>query len=149
VTALFLDSSALARRYLPREPSSSRVKSLCRPAAGTTLLLAGLTPVEIASVFARRVREGRWRVSDRTRAWRVFLIHLRDLYRLIGLSEDVYLLAQELLFRHTLRAADAIQLACALQARAALGEVPLTFVTADRQQARAAQAEGLRVELLA
>lgn len=58
-------------------------------------------------------------------------------------------LAADLVERHRLRAADAVQLAAALRARDALARVEhatdLVFVSEDAAQCRAAEAEGLEV----
>jgi predicted nucleic acid-binding protein len=67
----------------------------------------------------------------------------------IRLSGEILASAQELLFRHPLRAADAVQVACALRTAAVLGASRLTFITADRRQEAAAHIEGLATRLLA
>lgn len=143
-----MDSSALTRRYSPREPGSQRVRALCHPDAGTALLIARFASVEVASAFGRRVREGVWRPSDRTRAWRVFQAHIQQQYRAIRLSDEVYSRAEQLVFQYTLRAADALHVASALVVVSHLKLPALTFVTADHRQAQAAESEGLTVEVI-
>lgn len=56
---LFLDTSALARRYLRAEPDAGHVAALCRPRSGHTLVISRLTSAEIASALARARRAGR------------------------------------------------------------------------------------------
>lgn len=60
-------------------------------------------------------------------------------------ASDCMHLAANLVERHRLRPADAVQLAAALQLRAALPEAEIHFVSSDIEQGRAAEAEGMRV----
>jgi hypothetical protein len=77
VAVLFLDTSALVRRYDPAEPGAARVRSLVRRSSGHTLAIAEITPIEIASAFARKRREGRITPARQTRLWRLFREHWR------------------------------------------------------------------------
>ena len=45
MTAYFLDSSALVKRYVP-EPGTGWVRTVTTPSAGHTLLVAQMMPVE-------------------------------------------------------------------------------------------------------
>ena len=148
---IFLDTSALIRRYDPREPGSERVRELCRRAAGNGLAIARATSVEVASALTRKCREGRFGALERDRHWRVFRGHVRDHYRGITLDDRILMRAEQLLFKYPLRAYDAVQLASAQQTRRfLLGLIPdFRFCTADRTQADAARREGLLVELIA
>jgi predicted nucleic acid-binding protein len=111
-------------------------------------VLARLASVELASGFSRKVRDGTATPSDRDRVWRLFRTHWRSQYEIVSLTEVVYRRAERLLFRHPLRAADALHLASALVAARSRPESGFQFWTADRRQAQAAAAEGLAVELL-
>lgn len=148
MAAIFLDTSALVRRYDKSEPGGARVRSICTPAAGHSLLLARLTSVEVASAFSRKVRDGTIHPADQTRLWQLFRAHWRDQYQVLAMTEDIYVLAERILFRSPLRAFDALQLGCALVVAAQVPHLALEFWTADRQQAQAARAEGLAVELV-
>ena len=148
MATVFLDTSALVRRYDRSEPGAARVRAICRPSSGHTLLLARLASVELASALGRKVRAGTLSVGEQGRLWRLFRTHWRDQYDSVGLSDDVYAHAERLLFRHTLRALDAIHIGCALVVAAQLSAITLQFWTADRQQGQAAGAEGLTVELV-
>jgi predicted nucleic acid-binding protein len=148
MTAIFLDTSALVRRYDRSEPRASRVREICAPARGHTLLLARVASVEVASAFARKARERTLRVADRNRLWRLFRTHWRDQYEVVAMSEDAYAHAERLLFRSPLRALDAIHIGCALVVAARLPQIGVEFWTADKQQAQAAHSEGLVVELV-
>lgn len=143
-------TEALVRRYDTDEPGAARVQALCRPDQGNTLLTLDLTPVEVASAFARKVREQRFDERRRDALWRQFVAHRRRQYQTVRLVAWVHSRAQQLLFAHPLRAYDALQLAAALHIA---GTVPqsamdLRFCTADPAQATAANDEGLAVDLI-
>ena len=148
MAAIFIDTSALVRRYDRAEPGSSRVRAICAPARGHTLLVAQIASVEFASALARKARDRTIRMADRSRLWRLFRAHWRDQYHVVPLTDDAYGQAERLLFRHTLRALDALHIGCALVVAAALPQIGLEFWTADNQQASAARNEGLTVELV-
>ena len=148
MAVIFLDTSALVRRYDRMEPGSSRVRAICAPAQGNTLLLARVASVEVASAFARKVRHRTIRAADRTRLWRLFRAHWRDQYRVVALTEDAHVHAERLLFRSPIRTLDALHVGCALVVAARLPEVQLEFWTADKQQAEAARSQRLTVELV-
>jgi predicted nucleic acid-binding protein len=151
MAVLALDTSALIRRYDRREAGSAAVRTLCRRATGHSLLIAQVTPVEVASALARKGREGLIGPSELDQIWRLFRQHRRLQYRVLAVTEVVYARAERLLFTHSLRAYDAIQLATALAAADLLRGLTadFRFCTADRLQANAARAEGLTVELIA
>jgi predicted nucleic acid-binding protein len=149
MAAVFLDTSALLRRYDATEPGSSRVRAVCDPAARHTLLLTQLTPVEVASALQRKRREAALTARDLQRIWRLFLAHRHSQYRRLVLTEACCLRAEALVGSYPLTAADALQLACALAGAEELGtQVRLQFWTADTQQAGAARREGLHVEFV-
>src|SRR6266498_3761966 len=118
MAVLFFDSSALIRRYTRTEPGARRVRLLCSRRAGHTVIISRLSRVEVASAFARKLREGVIDRRVRNLGWRLFLAHQRDRFHLFMLDEHVYLLAEELVSRYPLRTLDALQLACALRAAA-------------------------------
>src|SRR5215471_9967562 len=148
MAAIFMDTSALVRRYDRSEPGASRVRAICAPAPGHTLVVARIASIEVASALARKVRDRTIRVADRTRLWRLFRAHWRDQYQVVALTEDAYGQAERLLQRYTLSALDAMHVGCALVVAAALPQLGLEFWTADKQQAHAARSEGLTVELV-
>lgn len=59
---MFLDSSALVKRYLT-ESSSEWVAALAGPSTGNTITVAELTRVEVAAAIAARHRATKGRVS--------------------------------------------------------------------------------------
>ena len=148
MAAIFLDTSALVRRYDRSEPGASRVRAICAPTRGHALLLARVAAVEVAWALARKSRDGTLDVAEHTRLWRLFRAHWRDPYQVVAMTEDAYAHAERMLFRSPLRALDALHVGCALVVAARLPRIGLQFWTADKQQAHAARSEGLAVELV-
>jgi predicted nucleic acid-binding protein len=150
VALVFLDTSALVRRYDPAEPGAARVRSLCRRSSGHTLVIAAVTTVEVASALARKQQGAILTHLQMSRLWRSFRLHHREQYEPVALATAVLRRAERLLFAHRLRAYDAIQLASAIEARIILSRFTpdFRFCTADHRQATVAQAEGLVVELI-
>ena len=137
----FLDSSALIKRYIT-EIGSIWVHSLVSPAAGNIIVVAELARIEVAATFARRQREGTLVPTLVTSLYGAFLAHLESEYLVVPIDTARLQDAVRLANRYPLRSLDAIQLACAIHARAFLAE-PLTFICADPKLVSAAVAEGL------
>jgi hypothetical protein len=148
MATVFLDSSALVRRYARTEPGAAAVRAICAPARGYTLLIAPVASIEVASALSRKTREGSLAARDMARHRRMFQNHERRQYQLVHLSDDVVARAQRLVFAHPLRAYDSVHLACALDVATSLPTIGLEFWTADRRQAQVATAEGLAVRLV-
>ena len=148
MTAYFLDSSALVKRYVP-ETGTAWVRTITTPSAGNSILVARMMPAEVISGVWRRVREGT--IAPRiAQAIRLLVDrHTRREYLVIELSARIVQRAEDLLAQYPLRAYDALQLASALESNTRLaraGLAPLVFVTADTQLLAAASAEGLAIE---
>ena len=79
LSALFIDTSALAKRYLG-EVGSSWVRAVTAPATGNVVIISELTTVELASLLARRVREGTLSRPDAAALEGAFLLHARTEY---------------------------------------------------------------------
>lgn len=146
--ALFLDTSAIVRRYDASEVGATRVRRACAPSSGHTIYVARLASVEVASALARKEREGTVSVAQRIRLWQLFRSHWRAQYQVVALPDAALDEGEQLLFRHSLRAYDAVHLAAALIVARAAPSLHLEFWTADRQQAAAARVEKLPVTLL-
>jgi hypothetical protein len=133
--ACFLDSSALAKRYL-EEPGTPRVLDLLEMAR---IVVSRLALVEIASAAARRARAGGLAPDVRDGVLSALEDDLRT-FHVVELSPAVLTRAVGVCRAHTLRASDAIQLACALVAGG-----DLLFVSSDRELNSAAEVEGFEV----
>ena len=141
----YVDTSAVVKRFV-NERGTPWMQAFSVPP--TIFFTASLTFVELMSTFNRRQRDGS---IDST----VYADLMRDLtiqwatYTVIRLTNTILSKTRPLLERHPLRAADAIQLASALQANAPLvaaGLPPLTFLSADDRLLLAAHAEGLPID---
>jgi uncharacterized protein len=136
----FWDTSALVP-LLVAESASEAVTQLYR--TDPRIVVAWTTTIECTSAFVRRHRERLisddqiafllGRLDDARRGWNV-----------AEASEDVRSSAERMVARHGLRAADAIQLASAIETRFSETDT-LDLVCLDRRLALAAVAEGLRV----
>jgi uncharacterized protein len=148
MSAYFIDTSALLKRYV-FEIGSDRVEQIVEPSTNNRLYIAQVTPIEIISAVARRVRE-KSVSSDTLPDVRAGLArHLRRGYVTIVFSDEIASIAMNLLANHPLRAFDSIQLATALAVEEHLksaGQASLVFLCSDQRLLSAASAVGLAVE---
>lgn len=155
---LFLDASALAKRYLPEGTSSQTVKHLLsRSAEWGGSVVSAIIESEVVSAFAAKVRASSILLQRRAALAQmpaVVAAFQRDYGRRAGFRilpvTDVILddAARLIAARPTMNigAADAIHLATAIEVRDRLPEgAALAFVTADRGLAEAAQANDFPV----
>jgi predicted nucleic acid-binding protein len=134
----FFDSSAFAKRYV-EEPGSQAVDSICQEA--TEVALSVLCVPEILSALNRGVREGILTSREYEEAKQYLSQDIRDVV-IINLIPQVISTCTKILEASPVRAADALQLACAL------GWETELFVSADRRQISAAKKAGLRTKLV-
>jgi predicted nucleic acid-binding protein len=148
VAAYFFDSSALVKRYV-KESGSARVVGIAYSAAGNQVYIAHTSVVEVSAALARRVREGSLTSAEDDALRSTFLFDVASEYRVMAVTDDVVLRAVSLTQLHPLRAADAIQLATALNVnddRIARRLSPLVVACSDQSLLKAAVAEGLATE---
>ena len=140
----FLDTSALAKRYLT-EKGSLRVRRLLE-AKADVFYQTFLTPVELASALYRRLRERDITLEELAVMLRAYVTHSHQDYLLVPYSDSLMERAAMLLAHHALRALDAVQLASALDLRDRLpaNELPLAFLSSDERLVEAARQEHLR-----
>ncbi len=137
---LYLDTSAVVKLYV-EEKYSRHVRQLLKSGA---CVISRLTQVEVQSAFHRAVRSGVLAAEDGDRAVAGFHVDLKR-WDVMELTGDVTAEAIDLVWRHSLRAADAIQLGSALVFQRRLGQPLHGFVTFDRRLVDAARAERLPV----
>ena len=136
----FWDSSAIVP-LLVSEPTRPQLLELLD--ADPVLVVWWGTPIECASALARREREGALQVHEATDAFER-LHAISTSWQEVTPSAPVRSVAQRLLRVHSLRTADALQLAASVIA--AEGEPSsLEFVTLDERLKVCAQREGFRV----
>jgi len=143
----YLDASAVVKRYVS-EMGSAWVQALCSNEENT-LIMAEITLTEVASAFARAARGGRISVEERLSYLDLFVGDCGEQYRLVAIERAVIDRAVDLTQSHYLRGYDAVHLATALAMNAELLRKqlpPLTFVAADEDLLKAAEAEGLPTE---
>ena len=141
MTFLYLDSSALAKRYVA-EPGSEDVVTLMAEAAAVATSL--VTRAEVAAALASAVRSGRVDEEDARRAHRKFLGEWPDFGR-VPVTDELIERADVSAWDHGLRGYDAVHLAAALACAdmiAALG-ADVVLATFDRQLREAAGRAGL------
>ncbi len=132
----FFDSSAFAKRYV-EEPGSQVVDSLCQEA--TEMALSVLCVPEIISALNRRVREGLLTPREYAEAKQCLSQDIRDAV-IVNLVPQVVSTCTKILEASPVRAADALQIACALEWETEL------FVSADKRQIFAAKKAGLHTK---
>jgi len=130
---LFLDSSALAKRYI-EENGSEVVRAKCHEAAA--ILISAITCPEVLSGLNRLTRE-RKISSANYQKLKNQLIEDQIHATIIGVHDDVILETIKCLEAASIRTLDAIQLASAIVAGCDL------FLSADSRQYDAAMVLGL------
>jgi len=147
MSAYYLDSSALVKRYVP-EAGCEWVRELCQDAANA-IFISELALVEVGSALARRCRRGEITDEQRGNYLDVFIHDYAEGYQLIPAERPIIERGLELTQHYFLRGFDALQLACAMAANDVLavsGIPALTFVSADGDLCSAAGAAGLNTE---
>jgi uncharacterized protein len=134
----FFDSSSFAKRYI-KEKGSLRVDDICQDAS--ELSISVICIPEIISALNRRVRERSLSQKDYHIIKRALSDDVRDIL-IINLTEEVISTSTKLLETHTLRAMDALHIACALEWGADL------FVSSDNKQILAAGQTGLQTKFV-
>ncbi|PWU25154.1 MAG: VapC toxin family PIN domain ribonuclease [Candidatus Rokuibacteriota bacterium] len=136
---LYLDTSALVKLYV-EELGTTAVTALVE--RENSVATVRVTYAEARAALARHRREGaldaaalRQAARELDREWAT--------YDVVDLTEPLVKLAGGLAERHALRGYDAVQLAAALDLRAAGGGVE--FASFDARLNRAGSREGLRV----
>lgn len=135
---LAADSSSFAKRYIDEYGSDKLDEMLGRT---TELGLCVILVPEILSALNRRLREGSISGKDYREAKRRLLSEVSDA-TVLQLTPAVIASSVQLLEKNTVRAMDALHVACALEWKADL------FVTSDKRQFEAAVNAGMPAEYL-
>jgi predicted nucleic acid-binding protein len=137
---LYLDASAIVKRYITESRSKEVVALIDDAAAVATSIVSR---AEVAAAFARAVRLGVLDDAGGRRAQRRFAREWPDFVR-TAVTEPLVARAETLAWNHGLCGYDAVQLASALAWQDAIGQDVL-LATFDQQLTRAAPEIGLRV----
>jgi predicted nucleic acid-binding protein len=138
--AIYLDTSVLAKRYLP-SPQSERIEAML-DRREHRFVLSDLAIVELESALRRRAAEHSGKTIDRAKVRLRIDGDLRSGFFIVHpLAPSILIGARRWIAEgKPLATLDALHLATALEANADV------LATDDRQFARAARAAGLRVE---
>jgi uncharacterized protein len=136
---LFLDSSALAKRYI-EEPGSEVVLHYCQEASD--IIVSVLCIPEIISAF-NRLKKDKHLTSKQYRSLKTSLIQDIEQAAIIDLTPDVIQTSIACLEKTTIKTLDALHIASAIAVGCDL------FLTADLRQSKAATAMKLAVKLVA
>lgn len=150
----FFDASAVVKLYVA-EPGSNAVRDMVRSAVvsppSSRVFRCDLSLPETFSALQQIERSSTAARRGMSRsALRALLPRVRTDFSVtspmsIVRASDCMPLAADMVERHRLRPADAVQLAAALRLKTDLPVRELQFVSSDDEQCRAAQAEGLAV----
>ena len=135
---VYLDASALVKRYVA-ESGSSEVDQLI--ARATAIGTAVISRAETAAALAKAARVGTLTRDEAETALQVFYTQWLDLVRL-QLTEVIIAQAGALAWDYGLRGYDAVHLSVAHFWQSSLGE-PVTLATFDRQLWEAGAGAGL------
>lgn len=135
---VFLDSSALAKRYVG-ELGSDDLENIL--AGASHIGVSALCPLEIVSALCRRRRERRLNRRQYERAKSALFADIADA-SVINVTDAVIARAVQILERWPVRSSDSVHVASAASWSADL------FVSADGRQCAAARGSGLRVQEL-
>jgi predicted nucleic acid-binding protein len=148
VTAYYLDTSALVKRYA-QESGTPWVLDLTDPMARHDLYTVRVAGPEMIAAIFRKLRMGEVSPEEAVRSADNFRKDWQQRYQIVEVTAGVADRAMELAEKHGLRGYDSVHLAAALalqHVRRAMELLPLTFVSADAGQLETAVAEGLAVE---
>ena len=137
---LYLDTSALVKRYLVEQGSNETIEMVGRAELVATSLISR---TEVAAAVAKAVRRS-WHSAETGRtAHGTFLSHWPFFVR-IPVTGALVARADSLAWDYALRGYDAVQLASALTWQESVG-MSVTLATFDRQLWEAGQQAGLPV----
>lgn len=132
---VFLDTSALAKRYVA-EQGSDQVLAVCQQA--DSLVVSVICLPELVSTLCRLVREEKLASAAYRALKGGMMANLADV-DICEITQEVLASVVSLLELHPLRAMDGLHVACALAC------APDAFVSADHRQISAARKAGLSV----
>jgi predicted nucleic acid-binding protein len=159
--AFFLDSNAVAKRYVP-EKGQMWVQDLCDPAKGHHLYISQLAEIEVVAIISgwlrantshgsvtqkqrRRLQQDR---DERLAAFKSHCDRTTGTYRVVNVGAGEMQRAADLCHHNNLNSLDAIQLVCALviQEQGRDARLPgIDFVTSDGNFAKVVKRYGFTV----
>ena len=142
---IYFDTSALVKRYDPREAGAGRVIAFF--ATQPRILTSAFTINEVISAFRIKERGGQFTAADVSALTTTLDFHTNTDYDLVLPQADTLLMVRRLLLTHKIRHYDAMHIATALTIARATSTHPaqIEFWTSDHDQTAAARAEGFTV----
>ena len=135
----FLDSTALVKLFV-REPGTDAIIRLMESTEDNRKLISAGTPLELYAALKRRERAGDIAPEDSEAARNILRVEAARMVQQ-PLNPAVLEAAREVLDRHELRSAEALQLGAAVVAREMFHGMEIVFVCADEHLLQAARAE--------
>jgi predicted nucleic acid-binding protein len=142
LTLYFLESSALAKLFV-QEQGSDHLIALVEPLSQPQKLVSSISGVEVHSAIRRRERLGDILSDSASEALGILAAEFAQMTEQ-PINGFVIEIAKQILDRHSLRALDAIQLACCFVVRITSGITDIVFVSSDDALLRAATVEGFQ-----
>ena len=135
----FLDSTAFVKLFV-QEAGTDAIIRLMEATEDSRKLISAGSPLEIYAALRRRERTGGIGLEDSEAARTILRVEAARMVQQ-PLNPAVLEAARELLDRHELRSADALQLGAAVVAREMFQGIKIVFVSADQRMIDAAKTE--------
>jgi len=139
VKCYFLDSTAFAKLFVQEDGTDAVIRLMEATEDNRKLLSAG-TPLEVYAALKRRERAGGISHEDSEAARNILRVEAARMVQQ-PLNPAALEAARQLLDRHELRSADALQLGAAIVAREMFQGMEIVYVSADLRLLEIAKAE--------
>ena len=143
----FFDATAFVKLFVQEAGTASIVRLMEGTEDNRKLISAG-TPLEVYAALRRRERQGGIAPADSEAARSILRVEAARMVQQ-PLNPAVLEAARQLLDRHELHSAEALQLGAAVVAREMFQGMAIVFVSADRKLLEAARAEHFETRLAA
>jgi predicted nucleic acid-binding protein len=139
VTCYFLDSTAFVKLFV-QEAGTDAIIRLMEATEDNRKLISAGTPLEVYAALKRRERIGGIAHQDSEAARNILRVEAARMVQQ-PLNPAVLEAARQILDRHELRSAEALQLGAAVVAREMFQGMEIVFVSADQRLLQAAREE--------
>ena len=139
MTCYFLDSTAFAKLFV-QEAGTDAIIQLMEATEDNRKLISAGTPLEVYAALKKRERTGGLAPGDSDAARSILRVEAARMVQQ-PLNPAVLEAARQLLDRHELRSADALQLGAAVVAREMFQGLDIVYVSSDPRLLEAAKAE--------
>ena len=139
MSCYFLDSTAFVKLFVQEDGTEAIIRLMEATEDNRKLISAG-TPLEVYAALKRRERVGGISAEDSDAARTILRVEAARMVQQ-PLNPAVLEAARQLLDRHELRSAEALQLGAAVVAREMFQGMEIIFVSADQRLLDAAKSE--------